>query len=211
MTLALLPIGASSLHAKTKPNIKKMTSKESAKNVQAQMTQTQIPGGLRTHSVGVGIGQSFLKGELEENGGDKITADIYYNYSASYSFDMYANIHQSSHKYRGREVTLMGVALGIKSKLFQYDAFSPFLMGGAGFYRPKVKRPLGDIGVVESEGKYTFGVNMGAGVELKLNNQVSMGFLGHYHDPFDVDQEFGPEVEGRYFKLLIFGLYSFKL
>jgi hypothetical protein len=52
-------------------------------------------------------------------------------------------------------------------------------------------------------------MNAGVGVELKLNSQASVGVIAHYHDPFDVRQEVGPELEGSYMKLLLTALYTF--
>lgn len=190
-----------------KKSIKDVTSKKSAEKVSAQMPSA-LPGAVNVHSLGVGMGQTFLNGDFSENGSDKITFDLYYTYSASYSFDMVANFHYTNHKFRNKEVTLPGLAVAIKTKLYQYDAFAPYALGGLGFYRPKVVRVL-DNSLIESQGKLAFGMNLGAGVDLKLNPRFTMGILAHYHNPFDIKQELGPEVEGSYFKLLLMGLYTF--
>ncbi|EQC44412.1 hypothetical protein [Bacteriovorax sp. DB6_IX] len=92
---------------------------------------------LKVHSLGVGIGQTFLQGDFKDHGEDKITADLFYNYSASHSFDFLANFHYSTHEYRKKKVTATGLALGIKAKMFNFDNFSPFATGGLGFYSPK--------------------------------------------------------------------------
>ena len=105
---------------------------------------------------------------------------------------------------QGAKVVLQGASVGIKGKLFQYDAFHPFLLGGFGFYGPRVTS-----GSVASKSKVVFGTHFGAGGELRLNRKFTLGLLAHYHNPFDVRQEFGPEAEGSYLKLLITTFYRF--
>lgn len=161
--------------------------------------------GLQAHSVGVGLGQTFLKGDFASNGEDAITFDVYHNYTASYSFDLLTNIHISKHKFGTNETVVPGAAVAIKSKIFQYDNFAPFIHAGLGFYRPYVKDALG-----RSEAKTKFGANFGTGVELKLNNRMTVGIIGHYHNPFDTKQFGRPEIDGSYFKLLITALYTFE-
>lgn len=165
---------------------------------------------IQLHSLGLGVGQTFLKGQFQDNGEDKITFDLYYSYAASYSFDLLVNAHHSKHGFKSREATISGTSVGIKSKIYNFDNFAPYFHGGVGFYRPKITRPVADA-MVESEGKVTFGLNFGAGAELRLNDKFLVGLIGHYHDPFDVKQEIGPKVEGSYFKLLLMGMYSFRL
>lgn len=194
-----------------KPNIHALTSDSKAKQVNDKIpdaSDSRIPGDIHKHSLGIGVGQTFLRSDLGDNGNDKITADIYYNYSASYSFDFMANLHWSKHEFLNRSSTARGLALAIKGKGFQYDAFSPFVMGGFGFYLPKATR-IYNNNPTETRSQLVFGVNAGIGVELKLNSQASVGVIAHYHDPFDVRQEVGPELEGSYMKLLLTALYTF--
>ena len=167
-----------------------------------------IPSTLKTHSVGIGIGQTFLKSDLEDVGEDKITWDLLYEYAASHSFNFFANFHTSKHEFRGTWARITALALGIKAKVFQFDNFAPFGVAGLGFYEPKVKRRV-DGQMVESESKLTFGWHFGGGADLQLNEHFKTGLMLHVHDPFDVKQENGPEVEGWYYKLLITGMYTF--
>lgn len=163
---------------------------------------------LNKHSLGVGIGQTFLYSQFEDNGQDEITVDLYYNYSASHSFDLLLNAHLSSHEFGETESDLFGFAIGIKSKFYNIDNFTPFAVAGLGFYSPTVVREV-EGKLVESTSHLVFGVNLGAGGELKLNEKYSIGLMAHYHDPFDVKQEVGPKVEGNYIKLLITSFYTF--
>ncbi len=197
--------------AQMKPNIGNLTSEKTAQKVNnnipeaSENEEERIPGGLNKHSIGIGVGQTFLRSDFHEHGTDKITPDLYYNYSASYSFDFNANLHYSKHKYQNRDVTIRGLALAIKGKGFQFDAFSPFVLGGFGFYMPKATR----IGTGPTRSQLVFGMNLGAGVELRLNSEASVGIIAHYHDPFDVRQEVGSDLEGSYMKLLIIASYTF--
>jgi len=161
--------------------------------------------------IGIGVGQTTLMGDFSKFGENKITVDAYYKYSASYSFDAIANIHYSKHSEKNGEYSrVAGTALGIKGKFFQYDAFSPFALGGVGFYLPKIRRQINN-NLLESKTKLAFGVHFGGGVDIKLNNFFTAGLLAHYHNPFDVKQDIGPKVNGSYFKIMVTAMYTFNL
>jgi hypothetical protein len=193
--------------------IQKLTSKDKAEKVKDEVksvsAEPRIPSGIRKHSVGIGIGQTFVAGDFQDTGEDQITWDLLYNYSASYSFDLLINFHHSKHEFNNQYTQLSSLNLGIKSKLYQIDAFSPYAVGGFGFYAPRVKREVNGQ-LLESDTKVAFGYHLGVGGDLRLNEKVTIGLLGQYHNPFDVKQEIGPEVEGRYYKLLITAFYSFQ-
>jgi len=191
--------------------IKKLTSKESAQETKPVMASLKrsFSGGLKKHSIGLGIGQTFLIGDFSDLGDDSITADLLYNYSASHSFDLLAGIHYSSHDFERTSVSLLGATLGIKAKLFQFDEFSPFAVGGFGFYAPQVER-ITNNAIEKSERSLVFGYHLGVGADLRLNNLFTIGLLAQYHNPFDVKQDFGREVEGSYYKLLITTFYTFQ-
>ena len=184
---------------------KKETKKTEPRVVSAE---PRVPGAVKVHSVGVGIGQTFLRGKFEDYGEDKITWDLLYAYSASHSFDFIADFHSNKHSFRQQWVRTTGLGLGIKAKVYQFDAFAPFATGGLGFYQPKVKRYVNGV-LQESETKTSFGWHVGVGAELRLNRNFTTGILAKLHNPFDVKQYLGPEVEGSYTKLMITGMYSF--
>lgn len=172
-----------------------------------QAVVSSVPSSKK-HSFGVGIGQTFLLGDFSSDGEDKMTLDFFYGYKASYSFDFLLNLHFSSHENNAEEVNLMGLAMSIKSKVYDYDSFSPYLMGGLGFYRPTTTRNFSGT-YKESEGKYVFGFNLGAGADLRLNEKFSIGVMTQFHKPFDIDQENQKDVSGAYIKLLLLGMYHF--
>jgi hypothetical protein len=190
-------ISANAEEKQVKPNIHNLTGEQSSKKVSSHKS-----------SLGIGVGQTFLRSDLGNNGNDKITADVYYNYSASYSFDFLANLHYSTHQYINRSSKISGLALAIKGKGFQYDAFSPFVLGGFGFYMPGATRLVDGVLSTARE-QLVFGFNAGVGADLRLNSNASIGVIAHYHDPFDVRQEVGPALQGSYLKLLMTAMYTF--
>ena len=206
-----LSVQVSSAWGQNIPLIKKLTSKTVAEKVEKNIpqeakksSQNNIPNELKVHSLGVGLGQTFVKGSLGRYGQDKITADIFYNYSVSYSFDLMLNLHYSKHTFSHQYTKLQGATVGIKGKFYEFDSFHPFVLGGFGFYGPQVKNE-----VIESPSKVVFGIHAGGGGELILNRKFSLGLLAHYHNPFDISHEMGPDVEGFYFKLLVMTFYRF--
>ena len=206
----LIPVAllATGLNTQAKESIKGLTSDKSSKKADSSIPQTRNQSHLKKHSIGIGIGQTFLMSKFANYGDDKITWDLFYNYSASHSFDFIANFHRSKHSYEGQYSEITGLALGIKAKTFNFDNFSPFVMGGFGFYNPKVRRRING-NMIESRSKFTFGFHLGAGVDLRLNKEFSVGAMINYHNPFDQKQENQPDVEGSYFKLLMNVFYTF--
>ncbi len=166
------------------------------------------PSELNVHSIGVGVGQTFLNGDFNNLANSSITGDLYYNYSASYSFDFMANLHYWTQTKNSTEVRTLGIAPGIKGKFYQFDNFTPYAIGGLGFYNPLVKR-FQNNNLTESESKWVFGYHFGTGADLKLNEKITVGLLLHFHNPFDVKQENGSDVEGSYQKLMLTSFYSF--
>ncbi len=180
-------------------------------NNKAQEVANKIPrisSSVNTHAIGLGVGQTVLLGDFRDHADDAINFELFYNYSASHSFDMLVNFHYSSHTFKSESVTLPGLAIGIKGKLWHIDALSPFVLAGFGFYRPKIKRWVDDQ-LVNSRSRITFGYHFGGGAELELNRNFSMGVMGQFHNPFDIKQEVGSDIEGWYFKLLVMGFYKF--
>lgn len=176
--------------------------------IETDSSTAPAPRRLHQHSFGVGLGETFLLGKYSDYGKDKITMDLFYTYAASYSFDLIMNAHYSTHEDDREEIKVMGLNGGIKSRLFEFDNFSPFIMGGLGFYAPRAYRKAGGDYEWSSQ-KITFGANFGGGVDLRLNDQWTVGALGQLHWPFKVEQNDGPDVKGYYFKLLLTLAYSF--
>tara|TARA_B100001971_G_scaffold215193_1_gene259983 strand:- start:69751 stop:70383 length:633 start_codon:yes stop_codon:yes gene_type:complete len=159
---------------------------------------------INQHGIGLGLGQTFLLGNFQDYGDNKITGDMFYTYTASYSFDFLANLHFSNHAFKDKEIYLRGLTFNIKGRSYEFDNFSPYFLGGLGFYQPIIVKD-GE----ESEAKNTFGFSVGAGTDLRLNNHFAVGLLAVFHNPFDIKQEDTEDVRGSYFKLLLTTMYLF--
>jgi hypothetical protein len=166
------------------------------------------PRRLQQHGLGLGLGQTFLMGNYGKHGNDKITLDLLYSYAASYSFDLLVNAHMSEHKDESEKVKLKGLTSSIKGRLVEFDNFSPYFLGGLGFYAPQFRRA--ENGSTKwSTQKVTFGLNFGGGVDLRLNDNYVIGVMAQVHWPFRIEQEGQSDVKGYYSKLLITGMYLF--
>jgi hypothetical protein len=163
---------------------------------------------VQHHGLGLGIGQTFLFGDYSDHGDDKITMDLLYSYAASYSFDLLIDAHMSEHESQNEKMKVAGLTSSIKARLVEYDNFSPYVLGGLGFYSPRAKRNIGNK-TEWTDQKLTFGLNFGGGVDLRLNDHYVVGILGQMHWPFTVQQDEGSDLKGYYFKLLITGMYLF--
>lgn len=204
-SLALIAGLILSSHSIAQDKTEKVTSELIEKAKQAVVEQ--IPSSKK-HSFGIGLGQTFLLGDFSDDGKDKMTMDFFYGYSASYSFDFLINMHFSKHEKNQEDVKLFGLAMSIKSKVYNFDSFAPYVMGGLGFYRPKTTRNFGGT-YKESDADTVFGFNVGAGADLRLNDSFSIGVMTQFHKPFDVEQESQKDVGGSYLKLLLLGMYHF--
>jgi len=185
------------------PNSTANDLKEEAKEIVHKASRS-VEREIHKHAIGIGLGQTFLLGQFENFGDNKITGDFLYSYTASYSFDLLVNIHSSSHEYKKKKVHLTGYVMSIKARSYEFDAFSPFILGGLGFYSPQI-----EDAELKSEVKSTFGFNLGAGVDLRLNEKVIIGIMTQYHKPFEVKQEETVDIRGSYFKLLLTAMYLF--
>jgi hypothetical protein len=119
------------------------------------------PRRLQQHGLGLGLGETFLLGNYGKHGEDKITVDALYSYAASYSFDLLVNAHMSEHDDGKERMKVMGLTTSIKARMVEYDNFSPYVLGGLGFYAPRAKRPKKAGGHEWSSQKVTFGLNFG--------------------------------------------------
>lgn len=163
---------------------------------------------IKTHSVGIGLGQVFLYGDHDDYGDSGLGIDLFYAYTASYSFDLLINTHYSSHSSNQQNTKLWGTTVNIKGRVFDFDAFSPYLIAGLGFYAPKNRRFVNGQ-LKDSSGKIGFGYSLGGGADLRLNEKISIGLMMAYHAPFDISQDNDPEVSGSYLRVLLNTMYTF--
>ncbi len=197
------------LDDKSKPEPEQEPEEDpSDRNSSSPTPSAGAPRRLQQHGLGLGLGQTFLLGKYADYGQNKITMDVLYSYAASYSFDILVNAHRSEHKDKNEKINLLGLDAGIKARFVEYDNFSPFFLGGLGFYAPEAKRSINGSNKWTDQ-KVTFGLNFGGGVDLRLNDNYVVGVLGQMHCPFVVKQDSQSDLRGYYFKLLITGMYLF--
>lgn len=154
------------------------------------------------HGIGLGLGQTLLFGDFADHGDDELAFDLFYQYRASYTFDFLANFHTNTYKKDDNQKTdLTGFTFNIKGRLFDFDAFAPYLTGGLGMYWPKVTRFRG-ANLAESEKQAVLGINVGLGADLQLNEHFSFGFATFYHQPFNVKQDTQESINGSYLRLM---------
>lgn len=168
--------------------------------------QQNGPG--KKHGVSIAYGQNFLLGDFGDLGDDSTNVDFYYHYRASYTFQLLVNAHLNKFQKNSQEIKLMSLNTSIKAKMFDFDSFAPYLMGGLGFYSPNAKRIINSQSITTGSNT-VFGLNFGGGVDLNLNNQFSAGFLAHYHYPFKASIDNQPDLKGSYLKLLVQLTYYF--
>lgn len=197
MTLSpLLSLAQVTIPAKTESN-----NKAEEKPAATLENNSSTPAFL-THAIGLGLGQTLLFGDFADHGDDALAFDLFYQYRASYTFDFLANFHTHTYKQDDNQKTdLTGFTLNIKGRVFDFDAFAPYLTGGLGMYWPRVTRIQG-ASLVESEKQAVLGLNAGAGADLQLNEHFSFGFAAFYHQPFNVKQDTQAGVNGSYLRLM---------
>ena len=134
-----------------------------------QLLNLRVPSTVKSSFFRYWYCQTFLKGKFDDYGEDKITWDLIYTYAASHSFDFIADFHSNKHEFRQQWVQTTGlVSLGSSAKIYQFDAFAPFVTGGLGFYQPKVRRFVNGV-LTESETKTSL-----AGTLVSVQNSGSI-------------------------------------
>lgn len=205
LTFLLLSMLFLSNNLLAEENEKEATTKAPEKSekpqVPAPVANNSNPAFL-SHGLGLGLGQTLLFGDFADYGDDELALDLFYQYRASYTFDFLANLHTNTYKKDDNQKTdLTGVTFNIKGRLFDFDAFAPYLTGGLGMYWPRVTRSNAGT-LVESEKHAVLGINAGLGADLQLNPNFSFGFATFYHQPFNVKQDSQAGINGSYLRLM---------
>jgi len=190
----------------SKPSIQSLTSRETASTVESDLPSSESYGSFNNrHWISTALGQTHLMGDFYKTGDNAMGYDIFYNYIASSQFDFTANFHYSEHERNDEWLKLPSFNVGIKYKFYEKDSLNLFTLGGLGFYYPKAMHSDG----IETESRATAGIHVGTGIDLKLNPDLGMGFMGHFHKPFTIKQENTRDVSGAYFNLMTYLSYNF--
>lgn len=130
------------------------------------------------HSVGLMVGQVWPAGEIAKDVEGAVAPGIFYEYSASEVFSLYAQGVRAYHNEGSLKTT--STNLGMKAHLVYYDKLVPYVMVGAGLYF--VKKELS--APREAAEKTVFGLHLGLGAELDLSNLFFIGLQFDVHSLF---------------------------
>jgi opacity protein-like surface antigen len=157
------------------------------------------------HSVGLMVGQVWPAGEIGKDVDAAVAPGIFYEYSASDVFSLYASGIHSNHSEDNLKITSTNV--GIKANLFYFDRLSPYAILGAGLYF--VNKRFGN----EIASKTNFGLHLGLGAELDLSDHVFIGLQFDLHNLFTSKAVLANagkvDVSGRWTGFFLRGGYRF--
>jgi opacity protein-like surface antigen len=163
---------------------------------QAQQTSGSAGG----HSAGLQFGQVWPAGLIGEGVDGSIAPGLFYEFAASQIFAMQVNLVRSSHNDK---LTLFSSSAGIRANLTFFDRLVPYASAGVGLYF--VERNLGaPNNNVETT---NFGLNLGLGADLDLNESFFMGLSLGLHNLFSAKTKTAAGIErensGRWSALFI--------
>ena len=159
------------------------------------------------HAIGLQIGQAWPAGEIGKNREGALVPGFFYEYMASDVFSLSANLYRSSHN--DGALKLNSATVGIKANLVYFDKLSPYATLGAGLYG--VKNQVG--AARETASKTVFGLALGVGADLDLNDQWFIGLLFNIHNLFsgsvNLPVNGRTEISGRWSGFLLRGGFRF--
>lgn len=132
-----------------------------------------------SHNISLSVGQVFLMGDLGSNYSDNLGWRVNYTYGVSDIFGFHSSFGYSNHSDGAYSMTLL--TSGLRMNLAWFDKIVPNLDFGLGFYKPSIA--LGSQSD-ESISPVLFGLHLGPGVDLQLNDQVFFGTSLTFHSIF---------------------------
>lgn len=133
------------------------------------------------HAAGLAIGQVWPSGDIANGDVDStLGPQIFYEYEASDIFSLFANAMPLSHTDGRLKVTT--TSLGIKANLIYYDKLSPYAFFGMGLNF--VNKEFVTGGVSERAKKTLFGLNLGVGADLDINETFFAGMAFSLYNLF---------------------------
>jgi opacity protein-like surface antigen len=160
--------------------------------------------GPGTHTIGVMVGQVWPAGEIGKDVDAAVAPGLFYEYSSSDVFSLYASGIHSNHSEDNLKITSTNV--GIKANLFYFDRLSPYALLGAGLYF--VNKRFGN----EIASKTNFGLHLGLGAELDLSDHAFVGLEFDLHNLFTSRATLAQgkvDVSGRWTGFFLRGGYRF--
>lgn len=164
-------------------------------------------GSTGTHAVGLKVGQIWPTGNIGQGVDPAVKPGIFYEYGASDVFSIHAGILPTSFSEGALSVFVTHASM--KAHLFYFDRLAPYVMVGAGVYGVSQK-----VGAAQETAKKTvFGIHLGFGADLDLNDKIFMGLGLDIHNLFTgtvtLPSNGRTEISGRLAAFLVHGGYRF--
>jgi hypothetical protein len=161
----------------------KKTKKQTVHNDRDVYATPMSPG---SHNLSFGLGQTFLLGKLGDMNNviryeNALGFQAKYNYGVSDLFAFQSDFGYSSHT--NGDLKLWHLSAGMRTNLVYYDRLVPYLNAGLGFYHPSLT--LVDRSTVSAT---VFGLELGGGLDLFLNDRLFFGSSLTYHNMFSSTQ-----------------------
>ncbi len=144
-------------------------------------TYTVSPMSPGSHNASLNIGQVFLVGTLSDDFENALGTEANYTYGVSDLFGFEGNVGYSSHNGSvsgAQKLSLFHANAGIRTNLVYFDQLVPYLAAGLGFYNVSIRRASYELDGL------LFGLHVGAGTELFLNDRFFFGARLMYQNMF---------------------------
>lgn len=148
------------------------------------------PFSPNSHNVSLAVGQVFMMGDLGKYN-DNIGGQLQYTYGVSNIFGFNADLGYSSHS--NGQFSQTNLLTGLRTNLSTFDKVIPYLKGGLGFYRQSEQ-----LSNTVTINPLLFGIHVGPGVDLEINQQMYFGASLTFHDIFNSTTQtaLGPRTVG---------------
>lgn len=138
-----------------------------------------------SNNLSLGVGQTFLMGDMGSQYTDAIGTRLTYTLGVSEMFALEAAIGYSSHAQNGdvripKNYSMTTALAGMRVNLSWYDKVVPHAVIGMGFFNPSYE--INDKGLTYSP--VVFGIHVGPGIDLQLTKQIFFGASLRFHDLF---------------------------
>jgi opacity protein-like surface antigen len=140
------------------------------------------------HTLGVQAGQVGLSSDVGTVYGNALGVGAYFDYAASDWLELELSFISSKHSQNNLNLTQNDYAAYMVYNIDTFDAFTPYLKGGAEFVGHTQDIPnVNVLGGVSTNQSYTgFGLGFGIGGKFQIATHFSAGLDVLYHDIFTV-------------------------
>lgn len=143
------------------------TAPKSVKKTSELKRKTMTPFDAGSNNLALEVGQVFLMGNASKYS-DSLGTRVNYTYGVSELFAYEAALSYSNHS--DGQFSQLALSSGLRMNFMNYDQVIPYAGAGLGFYRPNQQ-----ITPALSQSSTLFGIYLGAGLDLKLTNQIFFG------------------------------------